>query len=182
MGELIDIEGTKVTLLIEGREYVFPINRFSAKDRAYLLDWRKEQRCGVCRKKVGVEKMQAGERIFHPNCFACLVCERPFLNRQSIRQDEWGGMVHSEHFRQALSCGSCGRLFSGKRAKREQIYADGRACCSVCLREAVTDLGTLDAVARRVRTGMSELGLPEPVGPLAMRLVNQDNLKQIKAN
>ena len=178
MGELISIDGEQVTLLIEGREYIFPVSRFSAPDRAYLQNWQKEERCGVCRKKVGVEKMQAGERVFHSKCFSCLVCERPFLDRQPIRRDEWGGMVHSEHFRHAHSCGSCGRLFSAKRAKREQIYADGRVSCLVCLRESVNDVATLDAVAKRVRGGMAELGLPTPVGPLTMRLVDQKTLNQ----
>ena len=61
--------------------------------------------------------MQAGKDFYHPECFSCLVCNRPFLDRQSIRRDEWGGMVHSEHFRMANSCGSCGRLFAGKSVK-----------------------------------------------------------------
>ncbi len=177
-GELLSIDGVSVTLLIDGREYIFPISRFSLADQDFLKNWKKEERCGVCRKKVGTEKMQAGDRVFHPDCFACLVCDRPFLHRQSIRSDEWGGMVHAEHFRQARSCGSCGRLFSLKKSKPQQSYRDGRFSCLACLREAVTDVVTLDAVAKRVRRAISDLGLPVPVGPLTMRLVNQDKLNK----
>ena len=65
--------------------------------------------------------MQAGDDIYHPKCFTCLVCERPFLDRESIRKDEWGGMVHTQHFRQALSCGSCGRLFSKKKHRQSNF-------------------------------------------------------------
>ena len=60
-GDLLSFKEGKVTLLIAGREYIFPVSRFSASDRAYLLKWKKELRCGVCRKTVGHEKMQAGE-------------------------------------------------------------------------------------------------------------------------
>lgn len=177
-GELLSVEGDQATLLIDGREYTFPVSRFSTTDREYLLEWKSLDRCGVCRTEVHADRMQAGDRIFHPSCFTCLVCERPFMNKQSIRSDEWGGMVHTEHFREAVSCSSCGRLISPKKAKPEQKLPDGRASCLSCLREAVTDLGTLDAVARRVRKGMSELGLPEPTGPLTLRLVNQDALNR----
>ncbi|NDH01139.1 MAG: protein DA1 [Opitutae bacterium] len=177
-GELIDFEDNRVTLRIQGRDYTFPISRFSAGDRAYLANWKLEPRCGVCKKIVGAEKMQAGERVFHPTCFTCLVCERPFLDRQPIRRDEWGGMVHAEHFRQALSCGSCSRLMSRKRTSSKQMLRDGRVSCVPCLQEAVSEVSTLNAVANRVRQGMSELGLPRPVGPLTMRLVSQNQLNQ----
>ena len=180
-GELLSVEGSNITLLIDGREYIFPITRFSATDRMFLNDWKKEKRCGVCRIKLEGNQMQAGKDFYHPECFSCLVCNRSFLDRQSIRRDEWGGMVHSEHFRMANSCGSCGRLFAGKSIKPEQLYSDGRLSCLVCLRDAVNDLGSLNAVSKRVRKGMSELGLPTPVGPLTLRLVNQDKLnKEVK--
>lgn len=177
-GELLSVKEEKVTLLIAGREYIFPVSRFSAMDREYLAMWKKEERCGVCRKTIGSEKMQAGEHVFHPACFFCLVCERPFLDQQPIRRDEWGGMVHTEHFRKARTCGSCGRLFSANRSKPEQNFPDGRFSCLSCLGEAVTDRVTLDAVANRVRRGMSELGLPSPSGSLTMQLVNQDKLNR----
>ena len=121
-GELVSFEENQVTLLIDGREYTFPVSRFSAPDRAYLMKWKAEKRCGICRETVGVDKMQAGEQIYHPACFTCLVCERPFLDRQSIRRDEWGGLVHTEHFRQVPRCGTCGRMFSKKTAKPEQFF------------------------------------------------------------
>lgn len=177
-GELLSIIDGRVTLLIDGREYIFPLARFTASDRAYLLKWKEEERCGVCRKSLGDKKMQAGEQVFHPACFSCLVCDRPFFDRQSIRRDEWGGMVHSEHFRQAHSCGSCGRLFSSPRARPQQLFPDGRVSCLSCLQDAVTDVSTLDAVSKRVRRGMSELGLPAPTGGLTMRLVNQNILNK----
>ena len=177
-GDLLSFKEGKVTLLISGREYIFPVSRFSASDRAYLLKWKKELRCGVCRKTVGHEKMQAGEDVFHPACFSCLVCERPFLDQQPIRRDEWGGMVHAEHFRQSRVCGSCGRLFSAKKTKPEQIFPDGRFSCLNCLAEAVTDRITLDAVAKRVRRGISEIGIPYPSGSVTMQLVNQDKLNR----
>ena len=122
--------------------------------------------------------MQAGEDVFHPACFSCLVCERPFLDQQPIRRDEWGGMVHAEHFRQSRVCGSCGRLFSAKKTKPEQIFPDGRFSCLNCLAEAVTDRITLDAVAKRVRRGISEIGIPYPSGSVTMQLVNQDKLNR----
>lgn len=177
-GELVSIEGDQVTLLIGKREYTFPMSRFSSSDRVYLQNWKAEHRCGICRKKVGADKMQAGESFYHSSCFTCLVCDRPFLNRQSIRRDEWGGLVHTEHFKRARSCGSCGRLFSDKNAKTKQFYSDGRVSCLSCLRDAVTDLSTLKAVTKRVRKGMSELGLPSPEGPLTMHLVNQNQLNK----
>lgn len=72
-------------------------------------------------------------------------------------------------------------MFSEKEARAEQFFSDGRFSCADCLRDAVTDLGTLDAVSDRVRRGTSELGLPAPRGPLTMRLVNQGFLeKQIE--
>ena len=177
-GDLLSVEHDQVTLSINGREYIFPLSRFSSGDRAYIMKWKSEERCGVCKKKVDADKMRAGQGVYHPSCFTCLVCERPFLERQSISRDEWGGMVHSEHLRQAVSCGSCGRLFSPKKAAREQFLSDGRVSCLACLREAVTDAATLDAVSQRVRRGMSELGLPPPTGPLSMRLVDQGKLNR----
>ena len=167
----------QVTLMIDGREYLFAINRFSEEDQNFIKQWKSQLRCDVCKQQVGSDKMQAGDDIYHPKCFTCLVCERPFLDRESIRKDEWGGMVHTQHFRQALSCGSCGRLFSKKKAQAKQFFSDGRVACVSCLRDVVTDLAKLHAVSRRVRTGMSELGLPEPKGPLTLRLVDEKSLK-----
>jgi len=50
--------------------------------------------------------------------------------------------------------------------------------CLACLGEAVTNITTLEAVSRRVRSGMSELGLPRPSGPLTMKMVSQDQMNR----
>jgi hypothetical protein len=175
-GKLLGVENGQISLLIDGREYLFPINRFSLSDQEFVKKWRSQKRCGTCYEEIVGEKMKAGENEYHPKCFTCLVCERPFLDRESIRKDEWGGMVHAQHFHQALSCGSCGRLLSKKTSQPQQFFPDGRVCCLSCLRDGVTDLAKLRAVAKRVRLGMSELGLPEPRGPLSLRLVDQKSL------
>ncbi|MGA0903107.1 MAG: LIM domain-containing protein [Opitutales bacterium] len=177
-GELLSVQDNQVTLRIDGREYLFPVTRFSEADRAYLLNWQKEERCMVCLKTVQGDQMKAGSEIYHPSCFTCLVCERPFMDRQAIRRDEWGGMVHNEHFRQAHSCGSCGRLISPKTIRPEQIFPDKRVSCLPCLKEAVSDVTQLQAVSRRVRLGLSELGLPTPTGVLSMKMVSQDTLNR----
>ena len=177
-GELISVQDNQVTLRIDGREYLFPVTRFSEADRAYLLNWQREKRCMVCLKAVQGDQMKAGSEIYHPSCFTCLVCDRPFMDGQAIRRDEWGGMVHGEHFRQAHSCGSCGRLISPKTIRTEQIFPDKRVSCLPCLKEAVRDVTQLQAVSRRVRTGLSELGLPAPTGPLSMKMVSQDTLNR----
>jgi hypothetical protein len=177
-GELLSVQDNQVTLRIDGREYLFPITRFSEADRAYLLNWQREKRCMVCLKAVQGDQMKAGSEIYHPSCFTCLVCERPFMDRQAIRRDEWGGMVHGEHFRQAHSCGSCGRLISPKTIRTEQFFPDKRVSCLPCLKEAVSDVTQLQAVSRRVRLGLSELGLPPPTGPLSMKMVSQDTLNR----
>jgi hypothetical protein len=177
-GELLSVQDNQVTLRIDGREYLFPVIRFSEADRAYLLNWQREKRCMVCLKAVQGDQMKAGTEIYHPSCFTCLVCERPFMDGQAIRRDEWGGMVHGEHFRQAHSCGSCGRLISPKTIQPEQIFPDKRVSCLPCLQEAVRDVTQLQAVSRRVRVGLSELGLPPPTGPLSMKMVSQDTLNR----
>jgi hypothetical protein len=177
-GELLSVQDNQVTLRIDGREYLFPVTRFSEADRAYLLNWQREKRCMVCLKAVQGDQMKAGTEIYHPSCFTCLVCERPFMDGQAIRRDEWGGMVHGEHFRQAHSCGSCGRLISPKTIQPEQIFPDKRVSCLPCLKEAVRDVTQLQAVSRRVRVGLSELGLPPPTGPLSMKMVSQDRLNR----
>jgi len=172
------VQDNLVTLRIDGREYLFPVTRFSKADRAYLLNWQREKRCMVCLKAVQGDQMKAGSEIYHPSCFTCLVCDRPFMDGQAIRRDEWGGMVHGEHFRQAHSCGSCGRLISPKTIRPEQIFPDKRVSCLPCLKEAVRDVTQLQAVSRRVRMGLSELGLPSPTGPLSMKMVSQDTLNR----
>jgi hypothetical protein len=177
-GKLLGVENNQVTLEIQGREYIFPMTRFSVSDRAFLKKWQSDPRCTVCQKEVGTERMQAGERLFHRECFKCLVCDRPFLDQQPIRRDEWGGMVHAEHFRKALSCGSCGRLMTPNKMVPGQKFPDGRVSCLSCLEEAVLDVTTLEAVSRRVRQGISELGLPRPSGQLSMRLVSQNELNR----
>ena len=177
-GDLLSVHDKQITLLINGREYLFPISRFVREDRDYITNWQSEKRCRACLKPVSGDQMQAGNELFHPSCFSCLVCERPFLDRQPIRRDEWGGMVHSEHFRKAHSCGSCGRLISPRKIQSQQIFADKRMSCLACLGEAVTNITTLEAVSRRVRSGMSELGLPRPSGPLTMKMVSQDQMNR----
>jgi len=177
-GELISYKDGEVTLLIDSREYVFSIDRFIPSDRDYMIAWKSHIRCGVCKESIKGDKMQAGDDFYHPNCFSCLVCERPFLNRQSIRKDEWGGMVHAEHFRKAMSCGACGRFFSKNKALPGQFLGDGRLSCRSCLKEAVTDLATLSKVSDRVRLSISEIGLPRPYGPLSLRLVNQAEMNR----
>jgi hypothetical protein len=177
-GELLSVQDNQVTLRIDGREYLFPVTRFSEADRAYLLNWQREKRCMVCLKAVQGDQMKAGTEIYHPSCFTCLICERPFMDGQAIRRDEWGGMVHGEHFRQAHSCGSCGRLISPKTIQPEQIFPDKRVSCLPCLKEAVRDVTQLQAVSRRVRVCLSELGLPPPTGPLSMKMVSQDTLNR----
>jgi len=51
-GELLSVIENQVTLRIDGREYLFPITRFSDVDRAFLLKWQKEKRCSVCLQAV----------------------------------------------------------------------------------------------------------------------------------
>ena len=55
-GDLLSVEQDQVTLSINGREYIFPLSRFSSGDRAYIMKWKSEERCGVCKKKVDADK------------------------------------------------------------------------------------------------------------------------------
>ena len=59
-GELFEVLGDRIGLLIKGREYHFSLSRFIQSDQEYVRNWKKVTRCPVCSKSLGSRTIDAG--------------------------------------------------------------------------------------------------------------------------
>ena len=65
-GKLLGVDNNQVTLEIQGREYIFPMTRFSVSDRAFLKNGSPSQ--DVLFVKRSWDRKNAGRRAsFHRN-------------------------------------------------------------------------------------------------------------------
>ena len=68
-------------------------------DRQFIRDWSRILRCHRCLVRLGNSPIkEAGPYKFYEQCFTCLVCNKGFQGGEKLKRDEWGGLVHSNHF------------------------------------------------------------------------------------
>lgn len=176
-GELFEVVGDEIGLRIRGREYRFPITRFSSEDQAYVREWLRSPRCELCARPLGKNKtMKAGDKSYHAGCFRCLVCRNVFKPGESFRRDKWGMLVHVNHYAQAASCGSCSKIFARQGARREQFLPDGRVVCLSCLGDGVYQDQALREVDARVTGALRSVGIDKPEGKITLELVDRSAL------
>jgi len=178
-GELFEVAGEEIGLRIRGREYRFPLSRFSAADQTYVREWLRSPRCELCARALGKSKtMKAGDKTYHTGCFRCLVCRNVFKPGESFRRDKWGMLVHVNHYAQAASCDSCSKIFARRGARREQFLPDGRAVCLTCLGDGVYQDQALKEVNARVKAALTGVGIDEPKGKITLALVDKSTLEK----
>ena len=178
-GELFEVAGDEVGIRIKGREYRFLINRFIPSDRRYISEWSKVARCHRCSKQLGSAPFkEAGSYKFHESCFKCLVCNQEFEGGEKLKRDEWGGMVHAEHFHKAKMCDTCSRILSTTNLTNKQILKDGRMSCLSCSSDGVFEVKRMEEVRKRVWPTLSTLGIPAPVGDVIIRVVGKDVIEK----
>ena len=175
-GELFEVVGEQVGLRIGGKEFRFPLQRFIAADRSYVDLWKAKPRCVLCSDLLGSRSMKAGGKSYHTSCFRCLVCKKVFKGGDQFRRDQWGMLAHVEHFPFVATCGSCGRMFLKREAKKGQIFSDGRVSCLTCLAHAVQNEETLSLVNDRVKQRLGKLGVDVPSGKVTLLLVDKRQL------
>ena len=175
-GELFEVVGDEIGVRISGQEYRFPLSRFMPADRSFVQQWQARPRCKLCSKTLGTRTMEAGGKTYHTACFRCLVCKKVFKGGDKFRRDQWGMLAHVDHFSFVATCGSCGRMFAKKEARREQILGDGRVTCLPCLVNAVHDEKTLGLVNERVKESLIKLGIGKPQGRVTLLLVDKRKL------
>ena len=174
-GELFEVEGEEVGIKIKGREYRFLINRFILSDRQYIREWSKVSRCHRCSKPIGNFRVkEAGSYKFHESCFKCLVCNKGFKGGEKLKRDEWGGMVHANHFHQAEMCDTCSRIISLAELTPQQILKDGRRTCISCASDGVYEVKRMEEVRMRVWPTLAALGISLPKGNVIIRVVGKD--------
>ena len=175
-GELFEVVGDEVGLVISGQEYRFPLSRFTPADRAFVRQWQTKPRCKLCSKPLGTRTMEAGGKTYHTSCFRCLVCKKVFKGGDKFRRDQWGMLAHVNHFPFVATCDSCGRMFVKREARREQILSDGRVACLDCLRNPILDEKTLAIVNVRVKELLGTLGIGKFKGKIKLLLVDKPKL------
>lgn len=172
LGELFEVEGDEVGIRIEEREYRFLISRFIPSDRQFIRDWSRILRCHRCSERLGNSPIkEAGPYKFHEQCFTCLVCNEGFQGGEKLKRDEWGGLVHSNHFHKAKVCDSCSKIISPRMLSTKQILKDGRINCLSCASDGVYDVKRMEEVRRRVWPTLSSLGISLPKGNVNIRVV-----------
>ena len=183
-GELFEVLGDRIGLLIKGREYHFSLSRFIQSDQDYVKRWKMTPRCPACSKALGTRTIEAGGFKYHTSCFSCMVCRSGFKGGDQFRRDAWNGMVHIKHYQFTGLCGTCSRLFVKKNANPKQFFADGRMSCLSCLKDGVFEKNILSEVEKRVWETLTQIGLSKPKGKLSIRLVDRNllNKEALKIN
>ncbi len=185
-GEIFEIEGDQIGLRIANREYRFSLSRFINGDQAYARKWQSQPHCELCSKALGTLTMEAGGKTYHTACFRCLACKKVFRGGDKFRRDQWGMLAHVDHFSFVATCGSCGRMFAKREAKKEQILDSNRFACLSCLSNAVLDEKVLGLVNERVKKALSQIGIVKPEGKITLVLVDKPTLdeeaKRIRAS
>lgn len=178
-GDLFEVNGEEVGIRIKGREYRFMANRFIPSDRKYIREWSLVPRCHRCSKPLGNSRVkEAGNYKFHESCFKCLVCNRGFKGGEQLKRDEWGGLVHANHFHQAKMCDTCSKIIALGQLSPQQILKDGRMTCLSCATDGVYDVKRMEEVRKRVWPTLSALGIPLPVGDVVIRVVGKDVIER----
>ncbi|MDA8823010.1 hypothetical protein N9N41_00775 [Opitutales bacterium] len=92
-GELFEVLGDRIGLLIKGREYHFSLSRFIQADQDYVLRWKMTPRCPSCSKTLGTRTIDAGGVKYHTSCFRCMVCRSGFRGGGPVSPGcmEWNG-------------------------------------------------------------------------------------------
>jgi hypothetical protein len=91
-GELFEVLGDRIGLLIKGREYHFSLARFIQADQDYVRRWKMTPRCPSCSKPLGTRTIEAGGVKYHTSCFRCMVCRSGFrgeINSVVMHGMEW---------------------------------------------------------------------------------------------
>ncbi len=178
-GEIFEVAGEEVGIKIKGREYRFLISRFIPSDRRYIQEWSKVERCHRCSKQLGnAPYKEAGSYKFHESCFKCLVCNNEFKGGEKLKRDEWGGMVHADHFYKAKMCDSCSRIISIDNLTSLQLLNDGRMNCISCASDGVYEIKRMEEVRKRVWPTLANLGMAVPVGDVIIRVVGKDVIEK----
>ncbi len=175
-GELFEVVGDEIGLLIGRQEFRFPLSRFIPADHSFVRQWQSKPRCHLCHNPLGTRTMEAGGRTYHTSCFRCLVCKKVFKGGDKFRRDQWGMLAHVEHFSFVATCGSCGRMFRKRDARPQQVLRDGRIACLSCLGNAVLDEATLGLVNDRVKESLSKCGIEKPDGKITLFIVDKTKL------
>jgi len=183
-GELFEVLGDRIGLLIKGREYHFSMDRFIQSDQDYVKKWKMVPRCPACTKTLGTRTIEAGGIKYHTSCFRCMVCKSGFRGGDQFRRDAWNGMVHVKHFQSTGLCGTCSRIFVKRNAHPKQFFTDGRMSCSTCLKDGVFEKDILNEVESRVWQTLLQIGITKPAGRLSIRLVDRNllNKEALKIN
>tara|TARA_Y100000588_G_C14259968_1_gene927171 strand:+ start:960 stop:2003 length:1044 start_codon:yes stop_codon:yes gene_type:complete len=177
-GEIFEMEAGQIGLRISNREYRFSLSRFIERDQVYARKWQSQPRCKLCSKALGTRTMEAGGKTYHTACFKCLVCKKVFKGGDKFRRDQWGMLAHVDHFSHVATCGSCGRMFAKREARKEQILDSNRFACLNCLSDAVLVEKTLDLVNERVKKALAKIGIDKPKGKITLVLVDKPTLDQ----
>jgi hypothetical protein len=184
-GVVFEVDGPRVGLRVNGRDYYFSISRFVREDQAYMQKWSAVERCASCKEKVGEGYREAGDDKYHDQCFRCLACRQSFVGGEGLGKGPWGGLVHLEHASQVSSCDSCARFFRREDSNPKQYFRDGRVSCQNCLEDAVFDQEKLSLVRARVVPVLRGVGMSLPDKPIQIELVDRPFLdreaKRIKS-
>ena len=184
-GEVFEVDGHRVGLRVNERDYYFSISRFVREDQAYMQKWSAVERCSSCKGKVGTGFREAGDDKYHTRCFRCLACRKSFVGGDGLGKGPWGGLVHLEHTSLALSCDSCSRFFRREDALPKQSFGDGRVHCRVCLEDGVFEGTKVSQVQARILPVLKRVGMDLPTKPIHIELVGRSFLdreaKRIKA-
>jgi len=174
-GILFEVNGDQIGLRINGREYHFLAYRFIPADREFIRQWSKIPRCHGCSKPIGNQSLkEAGDYRFHESCFRCLVCAKVFQGGEKLKRDEWGGMVHVDHFDRAKMCDTCSKIISSETISSKQVFKDGRIVCLSCASDGVFDPKRMEEVRKRVWPTLAALGITVPTGDVVIRVVGKD--------
>ncbi len=163
---------------VDGREYYFLISRFQREDQQYLQQWSSLRRCASCSGALSSEFREAGKLKYHPKCFRCLACRKPFAGGDELGRDPWGNVAHLDHLPAVSTCGSCSRFFRREDADRRQFLQDGRVSCGVCLQDAVFDPRKLYQVRERILPVLAGVGMEVPGPEIRLELVDRSFLNR----
>ena len=167
--------------------------------------------CFLCHKPISGRYINAMDHEWHPECFVCAACQKPFdgsfqvhegkpyhaacfherfsprcaIGGEPIRaaylQNDWGDVYCPDHAKDCPVCFSCHRPICQRLTRGGVAYPDGRAMCNQCRKTAIDQPERGAAAVALVRRTLAKHGIDLKDVHVPIRLVLQPELDALNS-
>lgn len=142
-------------------------------------------KCDYCGKLIDGQYISSGSKNYHKDCFEnnitlrCALCGE--IIDEGCYKDYWGNLIHAEHVGKVPQCEYCQRLISEKITNGGVEYDDGRMVCNICVRTAISDAVTAEAIKSTLQNILGLYGIATSDQDIPLFLVNKNTMTELSS-